>query len=61
MKKAGELGVSHAQVGQLIKNLSVWAKAGVYKKDGDDYEINVRFNKANRYDNNALYQSKYHF
>ncbi|MDA9680593.1 efflux RND transporter permease subunit, partial [Flavobacteriaceae bacterium] len=43
------------QVGQLLRTSLFGAKAGVYKKDGDDYEINVRFNKANRYDNNALY------
>jgi multidrug efflux pump subunit AcrB len=54
-KKAGELGVSTSQVGQLLRTSLFGAKAGVYKKDGDDYEINVRFNKANRYDNNALY------
>ena len=54
-EKAGELGVSTSQVGQLLRTSLFGAKAGVYKKDGDDYEINVRFNKANRYDNNALY------
>ena len=54
-KKAGELGVSTSQVGQLLRTSLFGAKAGVYKKDGDDYEINVRFNKVNRYDNNALY------
>jgi multidrug efflux pump subunit AcrB len=47
--------VSTSQVGQLLRTSLFGAKAGVYKKDGDDYEINVRFNKANRYDNNALY------
>ena len=54
-ENAGELGVSTSQVGQLLRTSLFGAKAGVYKKDGDDYEINVRFNKANRYDNNALY------
>ena len=54
-EKAGELGVSTSQVGQLLRTSLFGSKAGVYKKDGDDYEINVRFNKANRYDNNALY------
>ena len=47
--------MSTSQVGQLLRTSLFGAKAGVYKKDGDDYEINVRFNKANRYDNNALY------
>ena len=54
-EKAGELGVSTSQVGQLLRTSLFGSKAGVYKKDGDDYEINVRFNKTNRYDNNALY------
>ena len=54
-QKAGELGVSAAQVGQLLRTSLFGSKAGVFKKDGDDYDINVRFNEANRYDNNALF------
>ena len=54
-EKAGELGVSTAQVGQLLRTSLFGSKAGIFKKDGDDYEINVRFNKQNRFDNNALY------
>lgn len=54
-KKAGELGVSASQVGQLLRTSLFGTKAGVFKKDGDDYDINVRFNKANRYDNSALF------
>lgn len=54
-EKAGELGVSTSQVGQLLRTSLFGSKAGVFKKDGDDYDINVRFNKANKYDNNALY------
>jgi len=54
-EKAGELGVSTSQVGQLLRTSLFGSKAGIFKKDGDDYDINVRFNKANRYDNNALY------
>ena len=54
-EKAGELGVSTSQVGQLLRTSIFGSKAGIFKKDGDDYEINVRFNKQNRFDNNALY------
>ena len=54
-EKAGELGVSTSQVGQLLRTSLFGSKAGIFKKDGDDYEINVRFNKQNRFDNNALY------
>lgn len=54
-KKAGELGASASQVGQLLRTSLFGSKAGIYKKDGDDYDINVRFDQANRYDNNALF------
>ncbi len=54
-EKAGELGVSAGQVGQQLRNSLFGAKAGVYKKDGDDYDINVRFDEDIRYDKNALF------
>ena len=54
-KKAGELGVSASQVGQLLRTSLFGSKAGIYKKFGDDYDINVRFDQINRYDNNALF------
>jgi multidrug efflux pump len=54
-QKAGELGVSTSQVGQLLRTSLFGAKAGIFKIGGDDYDINVRFNKANRYDDNALF------
>ena len=44
-EKAGELGVSTSQVGQLLRTSLFGSKAGIFKKDGDDYEINVRFNE----------------
>lgn len=53
-KKAGELGVSASMVGRLLRTSLFGGKAGVYKKDGEDYEINVRFNDQNRYNQNAL-------
>jgi multidrug efflux pump subunit AcrB len=54
-KKAGALGVSAAQVGQLLRTSLFGAKAGIYKEDGEDYDINVRFDQDNRYDTNALF------
>jgi multidrug efflux pump len=54
-KKAGELGVSAGMVGSQLRNALFGAKAGIYKKDGEDYEINVRFQEQYRYDNNALF------
>ncbi|MEX6626471.1 efflux RND transporter permease subunit [Tenacibaculum salmonis] len=60
-KKAGELGVSSAQVGQQLRNSIFGAKAGIYKKDGEDYDIYVRFNKENRYNTSALFNQKITF
>ncbi len=53
--KAGELGVSAGQVGQQLRNSIFGTKAGVYKEDGDDYDIYVRFNESSRYNTNALF------
>lgn len=57
-QKAGELGVSSGQVGQLLRNSIFGSKAGIYKEDGEDYDIYVRFNKENRYNTNALFDQK---
>ncbi len=54
-EKSGELGVGVGQVGQQLRRSLFGEKAGVYKKDGEDYDINVRFNAENRYDINALF------
>lgn len=54
-KKAGELGVSAAQVGQQLRNSIFGAKAGIYKEAGEDYDIYVRFNEENRYNRSALF------
>ncbi len=54
-KKAGELGVSTGQVGQQLRRSLFGEKAGVYKLEGEDYDINVRFNKDIRYDKDALF------
>jgi multidrug efflux pump subunit AcrB len=54
-QKAGELGVSAGQVGQILRNSIFGSKAGIYKENGDDYNIYVRFNKENRYSTSALF------
>ncbi|WP_026808691.1 efflux RND transporter permease subunit [Arenibacter latericius] len=54
-KKAGELGVSVAQVGNQLRRSIFGEKAGIYKEGGDDYDINVRFNKDLRYNRSALF------
>ncbi len=60
-KKAGELGVSASQIGQQLRNSIFGAKAGVYKEDGEDYDIYVRFNKENRYNTSAIFNQNITF
>lgn len=60
-KKAGELGVNVGQVGQQLRNSIFGSKAGVYKEDGEDYDIYVRFNQENRYNKSALFNQKITF
>ncbi|SFW39198.1 Multidrug efflux pump subunit AcrB [Sinomicrobium oceani] len=60
-EKAGELGVSAGQVGTQIRRALFGEKAGVYKKAGEDYDINVRFNEENRYNTSALFNQKITF
>ena len=60
-KKAGELGVSAGQVGQQLRNSIFGSKAGVYKEDGEDYDIYVRFNKKDKYNTSAIFNQKITF
>ena len=60
-KKAGELGVTAGQVGQQLRNSIFGAKAGIYKNNGEDYDIYVRFNKENRYNTSAIFNQKITF
>lgn len=60
-EKAGELGISAAQVGQQLRSSIFGSKAGIYKEDGDDYDIYVRFNKENRYNTSALFNQNITF
>ena len=52
--KAGELGIPAGLVGQTIRNSIIGTKAGVYKQDGEDYEINVRFDNEFKNDFNSI-------
>ncbi|MBL4605215.1 MAG: efflux RND transporter permease subunit, partial [Flavobacteriaceae bacterium] len=54
-KKAGEIGISTGQVGQQLRASIFGNKAGVYKGNGEDYDIYVRFNKGDRYNTSALF------
>lgn len=60
-QKAGELGVPTGMVGNQLRRSIFGDKAGVYKKDGEDYDIYVRFNEEQRYNNSALYNQNITF
>jgi multidrug efflux pump len=60
-QKAGELGVATGQVGMQLRRSIFGDKAGVYKKDGEDYDIYVRFNEEQRYDKSALFNQNITF
>jgi len=57
-KKAGELGVNAGQIGQQLRSSIFGSKAGIYKEDGEDYDIYVRFNKEDKYNTNAIFDQK---
>ncbi len=54
-EKAGELGVAVGQVGSQLRRSLFGEKAGIYKKNGEDFDINVRFNEDLRYNTSALF------
>ncbi len=60
-KKAGALGVEVGQVGNQLRRALFGEKAGVYKKSGEDYDINVRFDKDIRYNTSALFNQNITF
>ncbi|MGB3607621.1 efflux RND transporter permease subunit [Psychroserpens sp.] len=60
-EKAGELGITASQVGQQLRNSIFGSKAGIYKEDGDDFDIYVRFNEENRYNTSALFNQNITF
>ncbi|UOB15981.1 efflux RND transporter permease subunit [Abyssalbus ytuae] len=54
-EKAGELGVAVGQVSNQLRRSLFGEKAGIYKEDGEDYDINVRFREKDRYNTSALF------
>lgn len=60
-EKSGELGVAAGQVGNQLRRALFGEKAGVYKKDGEDYDIYVRFDKNERYNASALFNQNITF
>lgn len=59
--KAGELGVTTAQVGQALRSAIYGFEASTFKDGDDDYKIMVRFDGDSRYDENALFNQNITF
>ncbi|MGO3689155.1 MAG: efflux RND transporter permease subunit [Psychroflexus halocasei] len=53
-QKAGEHGISASMIGQTIRRSVFGQEASTFKDGEDDYEINVRLNENQRYDENAI-------
>lgn len=60
-EKAGALGVASGQVGNQLRRSLFGEKAGIYKEDGEDYDINVRFEEDDRYNTSALFDQNITF
>ncbi len=60
-KKAGGLGVAAGQVGRQLRRAVFGEKAGIYKQDGEDYDINVRFEQGQRETKSALFDQNITF
>jgi multidrug efflux pump subunit AcrB len=60
-EKAGALGLSAGQIGRQLRRSLFGEKASVFKKDGEDYDINVRFQDQDRYDPAALFNQNITF
>ncbi|MDT8415644.1 MAG: efflux RND transporter permease subunit [Flavobacteriaceae bacterium] len=54
-KKAGELGVTTGQLGSTLRRAVFGEKASTFKDLEDDYEINVRVRKDQRYNENLIF------
>tara|TARA_R110000850_G_scaffold277058_1_gene421915 strand:+ start:159522 stop:163190 length:3669 start_codon:yes stop_codon:yes gene_type:complete len=59
--KAGELGVSTAQVGQALRSAIYGFDASTFKEGDDDHDIIVRFDGDSRYSENALFNQNITF
>lgn len=60
-KKSGDLGIAAGQVGNQLRRSIFGEKAGIYKKDGDDYDIYVRFEEGLKDDKSALFNQNITF
>lgn len=60
-QKAGGLGVAAGQVGRQLRRAVFGEKAGIYKQDGEDYDINVRFEQEQRETKSALFDQNITF
>ena len=60
-KKAGELGVSTSMIGRTLRQAIYGFDASTYKEGEDDYDIYVRFNNENRYNESALFNQSVTF
>lgn len=60
-QKSGELNVPAGMVGTQLRRSLFGEKAGVYKKDGEDYDIYVRFDENERYSTSALFDQNITF
>ncbi|NIJ44422.1 multidrug efflux pump subunit AcrB [Wenyingzhuangia heitensis] len=54
-KKAGALGVPVALVANQLRRSIFGEKAGVYKENGEDYDIYVRFNEKDKTNTSAIF------
>lgn len=53
--KAGQLGVSTGQVGQTLRRAIYGEEITTYKDADDDYQVNVRLQEDQRYNENILF------
>ena len=60
-RKAGGLGVSAGQIGLQLRRSLFGEKASVFKRDGEDYDVNVRFQEKDRYNTSALFNQNITF
>jgi len=60
-EKAGELGVSTAQVGRTLRSAIYGFDSSTYKEGEHDYDIFVRFANENRYNESALFNQNITF
>ncbi|WP_029489285.1 efflux RND transporter permease subunit [Ochrovirga pacifica] len=60
-KKAGALGVPVGMVANQLRRSIFGEKAGVYKENGEDYDIYVRFNEEDKNNTSAIFNQNITF